>query len=63
MFLVQINDFVLIEMDTLSLYSHGIPVAQSRESFSVSIGSVLEQTVWLQSSLWVNPLSHRRKQW
>ena len=45
MFLVQINDFVLIKMDMLSIYSLGIPVAQSRDWFLVGVGSVLEQTV------------------
>lgn len=43
-FRVQINDFVLIKMDVLSIYSLGIPAAQSRGWFLVGMGSVLEQT-------------------
>jgi len=45
MLLVQINNFVLIKMDILSLHSPGIPVAQSRDCFLVTVMSNLEQTV------------------
>lgn len=45
MFLVQINDFVLIKMDTLSLYSHGIPMEENREWLPVSTGKFLEQII------------------
>lgn len=51
MFFVEINDFMLIKMDMLSIHSLGIPMSQSREWFLVSVGSILEQIVWLLSGL------------
>lgn len=58
-FLFKWMIFVLMKVDMLSIYSLGIPVAQSRNCFLVSMGTVLEHR--LQNGLWVAPLFHRRK--